>query len=188
MGGTRKTIRGSRRQIRGSRGQFIRINCKLGNHTTTHVPEQSILAPAAPQNQHPKLQPIFKDAATKNLQNQQNDPEIDEMHVANVLLEMKKGSSAIHNKKQEAVFCTASGTTTYAHGYHKNSIVTGDIREDNLAKVKDTSNNSQEYDEDENDETEWSKIPPKQCNVSSLTSFEFNLNHLAGIVEMQGTN
>ncbi|KAF8511957.1 hypothetical protein BU17DRAFT_69419 [Hysterangium stoloniferum] len=108
------------------------------------------------------------------------------MYGANVLLEMKKGSSAIHNKKQEAGFWAASGTT-----------IIGDIREDNLAEgssdiFKDTSDYSQEYDEDENDElkktkTEWSKIPPT-CNVSSLTSFEFNLNHLTGIVEMQGTN
>ncbi|KAF8509016.1 hypothetical protein BU17DRAFT_70602 [Hysterangium stoloniferum] len=141
MGGTRKTIR-------GSRGQFI---------ATTRVTEPSIPALAAPQNRHPKLRPIFKDAATKNLQNQQNDPEIDVMCVANVLLEMKKGSSAaIHNKKQEAGFRAVSGTTTHTHGYHKNNTITGDLREDYLAEgssdiFKDASDYSQEYDEVEND-------------------------------------
>jgi hypothetical protein len=96
MGGTRKTLR-------GSRGQFI---------ATTHATEPIIPVLAATQNRHSKLRPIFKDAAMKNLRNQQNDPEIDEMRVANVLLEMKKGSSVMDNKKQEAGFRAASGITS----------------------------------------------------------------------------
>ncbi|KAF8519630.1 hypothetical protein BU17DRAFT_65853 [Hysterangium stoloniferum] len=98
----------------------------------------------------------FQGCCHKKLANQQNDPEIDEMRVANVLLEMKKGSSAIHNKKQEAGFRAASGTTTHTHGYHKNNTITGDLKEDYLAKgsddiFKDTSDYSEEYDEVEND-------------------------------------